>query len=131
MRHRYRMQTIKSFRDLLVWQKSMDLAESCYRVAQRLPQREQMVMGYQLRKSSVSLPSNIAEGFCRHSTAFYIQHLWTAHASGGELETQLELGTRLDLVKPRDTEILVADAQEVGRMINGLVRSLERGTHGR
>ena len=124
------MQTIKSFRDLQVWQKSMDLAVRCYRTAQRLPKQEQMVLGYQLRKSSVSLPSNIAEGFSRHSTAHYIQHLWTAHGSGGELETQLELGTRLDLVVPREAELLIADAQEVGKMINGLVSSLERnGTH--
>jgi four helix bundle protein len=124
------MQTIKSFRDLMVWQKSMDLAVRCYRTAQRMPKQEQMVLGYQLRKSSVSLPSNIAEGFLRHSTAFYIQHLWTAHGSGGELETQLELGKRLDLVVAAEAEILIADAQEVGRMINGLVASLRRdGTH--
>ena len=61
---------------------------------------EQPALGYQVRKSSLSIPSNVAEGFSRHSTAFYVQHLWTAHASGAELETQL---------------------------INGLVRSLERG----
>jgi four helix bundle protein len=120
------MQTIKSFRDLLVWQKSMDLAVRCYRAAQRLPRQEQMVLGYQLRKSSVSLPSNIAEGFLRHSTAFYIQHLWTAHGSGGELETQLELGQRLELFTPEAAQILIGDAQEIGKMINGLVSSLER-----
>jgi four helix bundle protein len=120
------MKTIKSFRDLLVWQKSMDLAVRCYRIAQRLPKQDQMVLGYQIRKSSVSLPSNVAEGFCRHSTAHYIQHLWTAHGSGGELETQLELGHRLDFFEVRETELLIGDAQEVGKMINGLVRSLER-----
>jgi four helix bundle protein len=121
------MQTIKSFRDLLVWQKSMDLAVNCYRAAQRLPKQDQMVLGYQLRKSAVSVPSNIAEGFSRHSTAFDIQHLWTAHGSDGELETQKELGTRLDLLARDQADILVANAQEVGKMINGLVRSLERG----
>jgi four helix bundle protein len=107
--------TIQSFRDLLVWQKSMDLAVRCYRAAQRLPKQAQMVLGYQLRKSSVSIPSNIAEAFSRHSTAFYIQHLWTAHGSGGELETQLELGKRLELVTPQQAEILIADAQETAR----------------
>ena len=72
------------------------------------------------------MPSNVAEGFSRHSTAFYIQHLWTTHASGAELETQIELGNRLDLIPSANAEILVADAQEVRRMINGFVRSLER-----
>ena len=69
------MTTINSFRDLLVWQKSMDLAVRCYKAAQRLPKADQMVLGYQIRKSAVSMPSNVAEGFSRHSTAFYIQHL--------------------------------------------------------
>ena len=95
-----RMASINSFRDLLVWQKSVDLAVNCHRIAKRFPRDEQPALGYQVRKSSLSIPSNVAEGFLRHSTAFYVQHLWTAHASGAELEAQL---------------------------INGLVRSLERG----
>jgi four helix bundle protein len=122
------MTNISSFRDLLVWQKAMDLAVRCYKVAQSLPRADQMVLGYHIRKSAVSMPSNIAEGFSRHSTAFYIQHLWTTHASGAELETQVELGNRLDLIPAANAEILIADAQEVGRMINGLVRSLERAS---
>ena len=93
------MMKIESYRDLIVWQKSMDLAVRCYRAAQALPKSEQQVLGYQLRKSSVSIPSNIAEGHSRHSTPHYIQR----------------------------------DTQEVGRMINGLVKSLERSerTRGR
>jgi four helix bundle protein len=89
------MDRITSFRQLLVWQKSMDLAARCYETASVLPKSEYSVLGYQIRKSAVSIPSNIAEGFSRHSTAFYIQHLWTAHASGAELETQVELGRRV------------------------------------
>lgn len=122
------MSTVTSFRNLLVWQKSMDLAVRCYRTAQKLPKSEQSVLGYQLRKTAVSIPSNIAEGFSRHSTASYIQHLWIGHASGAELETQVELGRRVELVTESESERLIADAQEIGRMINGLVRSLERPT---
>src|SRR5688572_21734036 len=121
------MQPITSFRHLLVWQKSMDLAVRCYDVARKFPRSEQMVLGYQVRKSAVSMPSNVAEGFSRHSTPFYIQHLWTAHASGAELETQLELGKRIQIVTEPEAEGLIADAQEVARMINGLVRSLSNG----
>ncbi len=121
------MSDVKSFRDLVVWQKSMTLAERCYNLSIRFQRPHQDVLGFQIRKSSVSMPSNIAEGFSRHSTAHYIQHLWTSHASGAELETQLELGQRVKVVTVREAEILIADAQEVGRMLNGLVGSLERG----
>ena len=120
------MTEIESFRDLFVWQKSMDLAVRCYRAAQGLPKSEQSVLGYQVRKSSVSIPSNIAEGHSRHSTPHYLQHLWTAHASGAELETQVEIGRRVELFSEQQAETLIRDAQEVGRMINGLVGSLER-----
>jgi four helix bundle protein len=104
----------------------MDLAVRCHLVARKFPRDEQPVLGYQIRKSAVSMPSNVAEGFSRHSTPFYIQHLWTAHASGAELESQLELGRRIDIVREEDAAGLIADSQEVGRMINGLVRSLNR-----
>jgi four helix bundle protein len=120
------MSTIRSFRDLQVWDKSMDLAVRCHRIAKRFPRDEQPVLGYQVRKSAVSMPSNIAEGFARHSTAFYIQHLWTAHASGAELQTQLEVGRRIEIVTEREAEMLISDAQEVWRMLFGLVASLKR-----
>ena len=119
------MTTITSFRDLLVWQKAMTLAQACYVVSRRMPKQEQMVLGHQIRKSAVSIPSNIAEGQARKATAVYIHHLWVAHGSGAELETQLELGTRVKVVGDEDAAALIADAQEIGRMIHGLVRSLK------
>ena len=121
------MQTITSFRDLLVWQKSIDLAVRTHRLAQKLPRSEATVLGYQIRKSSLSIPSNVAEGWSRQSTPSYIQHLRIAHGSGGELETQLEVGRRLELVAEDAAHLLITDAQEIGRMLNGLARSLQRG----
>jgi len=118
--------TITSFRDLLVWQKSMDLAVRAYRTARTLPKEDRMVLGFQIRKSSVSMPSNIAEGFSRHSRPHYIQHLWTAHGSGAELETQVELANRLGLIRLDHATMLIEDVQEIARMINGLVGSLKR-----
>ena len=120
------MSKIESFRDLLVWQKSIDLAVRRHRLARRFPRDEQPALGYQTRKSSLSIPSNIAEGFARHSTASYIQHLWTAHASGAELQTQLLVGERIDVISETDAAALRADAEEVGRMLYGLVASLGR-----
>lgn len=104
----------------------MDLARRCYLISNQLPSRDQFVLGYQLRKSSVSIPSNVAEGFCRHSKAAYINHLWIAFASAAELETQIELGSRLGLIDAPATEVLIRDTQEVEKMLNGLVASLER-----
>ena len=120
------MTELKSCRELLVWQKAMDLAVRTYRTAQALPRQEQSVLGYQLRKSAVSIPSNIAEGFSRHSRPAYIQHLWYAHGSGAELETQIEIGRRVELVSVETGDLLIADLEETGRMLYGLVRSLER-----
>lgn len=122
------MSAIKSFRDLLVWQKSMDLAERCYRLTRGFPYRDQQVVGYQIRKSSVSIPSNIAEGKARFYDSVYIQHLWVAHGSAAELETQLELGRRVGIVAKDEAEALINDSQEVGRMLHGLVRALASST---
>jgi four helix bundle protein len=120
------MSKLQSFRDLHVWEKSVDLAVRCHRLAKRFPRDEQPALGYQTRKSSLSMPSNIAEGFARHSTASYIQHLWTAHASGAELQTQLIVGTRIEIASEAEAAVLIADADEIGRMLHGLVSSLER-----
>jgi four helix bundle protein len=119
------MSSITSFRDLLVWQKAVTLAVDCHQVARRFPREEQQVLGYQIRKSGVSIPSNIAEGFSRHSTAYYIQHLWMAHASEAELETQIEIARRVSIVNAHDAAALTTNAQEVARMINGLAGSLK------
>ena len=120
------MPKISSFRDLLVWQKAMALAECGYRLSKRLPRDDQQVLGYQIRKSCVSVPSNIAEGFGRHSTAEYIHHLRFSKGSVNELQTQLELGRRLQIVRETEATIIITDAEEVGRMLNGLVESLRR-----
>jgi four helix bundle protein len=80
-----------------------------------------MVLGYQIRKSSVSMPSNVAEGHSRHSTAHYVQHLFTAHASGAELETQLEIGTRVEIIPASEADVLIRDAQEIGRPCPALI----------
>jgi four helix bundle protein len=120
------MSKITSFRELLVWQKSMNLAERCYRVSKRFPRDDQAVLGYEIRKSCVSIPSNIAEGFGRHHTAEYIHHLRFSNGSNNELQTQVEIGRRVEIVSEEDAAAIIADAEEVGRMLHGLVNSLAR-----
>lgn len=118
------MSKITSFRELFVWQKSMDLAERCYRISRRFKREDQDALGNQIRKCCVSVPSNIAEGFGRHFTLEYIHHLRIANGSNNELQTQLELGRRLQTLSNDEASVLLADAQEVGRMLQGLVTSL-------
>ena len=120
------MAKINSFRDLIVWQKGLGLAERCYVLVRRFPKGDQVVLGYQIRKSSLSIPSNIAEGQARHSTAGYLNHRRIASGSCAELQTQLELAKRIHLVTEEQAAIYIADAEEIGRMLGGLVASLER-----
>jgi four helix bundle protein len=121
------MAKINSFRELLVWQKSMDLAERSYCVTRRFRRDDQLALGFEIRKSGISIPSNIAEGFGRHHTGEYIHHLRYANGSNNELQTQLEIGHRVEIVTVEEASALIADAEEVGRMLHGLIGSLERG----
>ena len=120
------MAKITSYRELLVWQKSMNIAERCYAVSRDFRRDEQQVLGFQIRKSCVSVPSNIAEGFGRHHTGEYIHHLQFANGSNNELRTQIELGRRLKMVSDQEAEALIADSEEVGRMLQGLINALRR-----
>ncbi len=88
------MSKIESFKDLIVWQKSMELALDVYKIASSLPQNEQYGLCSQLKRSAVSIPSNIAEGHKR-GTKEFIQFLKIAYGSSAELETQLLLSQKL------------------------------------
>ena len=92
---------ITSFRDLIAWQKAMDLADMVYEVTDNFPPREWFGLASQMRKSAVSVPSNIAEGH-RRRTPGYMHHLEMALGSHGELDTQCELATRRRLITPTD-----------------------------
>ena len=120
------MTRLTSYRELIVWQKSMNLAERCYRMTRRFKRDDQLVLGHEIRKSCVSIPSNIAEGFGRHYTPEYIHHLRYSSGSSNELQTQVELTKRVEIVTPTEGDILIADAEEIGRMLHGLIGSLER-----
>ena len=89
------------------------------------PVRERFVLSAQTRKSAISIPSNIAEGFCRKSLPTYINHLKIALGSEGELFTQLEIGKRLRYASAADVDRRLRDLSEVGRMMRGLLTSLE------
>ena len=118
------MAKITSFRDLVAWQKSMDLADMIYDLTDGFPAREHFGLAYQLRKAAVSIPSNIAEG-SRRRTAGYIHHLFMALDSHAELDTQCELSARRRFISGADTKPLEDLVAEVGRVTHGLLRSLD------
>jgi four helix bundle protein len=117
------MAQLKSFRELIAWQKAMDLADLVYELTEPFPTREHFGLAYQLRKSAVSIPSNIAEG-TRRKTPGYLNHLVISLGSHAELDTQCEIATRRRYVKPGDRARLQSQVDEVGRIIHGLARSL-------
>jgi four helix bundle protein len=116
--------SIKSHRDLLVWQKSMTLVTDCYKLTERFPDRERYGLSSQLQRAAVSIPANIAEGNARRSTASYLNHLSIAAGSVAELETHLLIAVNLRYVTNKEVEGQMQLLDEVRRMIAGLSRSL-------
>ena len=116
---------IKSFRDLDVWHLSMKLAEDIYPIVRQFPPDERFGLSLQLRKAGVSIPSNIAEGSGYGTNRRYVHHLRVATGSDSEVQTQLELAERLKFATPAQVRPLIDRASEVGRMLNGLIRSLD------
>jgi four helix bundle protein len=116
---------INSFRDLKVWQKAMQLVERVYRLSGQFPAGERFGLVSQMRRSAVSIPSNIGEGFRRRRRRVYVQLLETALGSQGELDVQLEIARRLEHCDEIEYRSLQTEVDAVGKMLNGLIASLE------
>src|SRR3989338_1142406 len=112
---------LHSFRDLIVWQKSMDLVVLVYGLTGKFPNEEKFGLTSQMRIAAVSIPSNIAEGRRRGTSKEYRQFLQIAYGSGGELETQLEIGLRLTFLKENDYQKADNLLREVMKMLNSLM----------
>ena len=113
-----------SYRKLDVWQRAMDLVVECYKASKRFPREELYGLTSQLQRAAVSVPANIAEGQGREHRKEFLHHLSIAHGSLAELETHLQLAERLDYINSPDVQGLLTRSEEVGRMINGLRKSL-------
>ncbi|MEX0917453.1 MAG: four helix bundle protein [Candidatus Paceibacterota bacterium] len=118
---------IDSFRDLVVWQKSMELSKQIYAMTKELPKEEQFGLVFQLRRCAVSIPSNIAEGSKRGTRKDYVRFLRIAQGSGAELETQLLLVR--ELYKVRGVEEIQALLEEVQKMLTTMVKKLDIHPH--
>jgi len=113
----------RNYRDLLAWQKAMDLVAAVYLASQQFPREETFGLRAQIRRAAVSVPSNIAEGQGRAGDKEMVHFLRIAHGSLRELETQVLIAERLCYIPPEETQPLLTLAGEVGRLLNGLIKS--------
>jgi four helix bundle protein len=118
------MTPIRSYRDLDAWKLSMKLAEGCYRFTETFPQSELFGLAAHIRKSAVSIPSNVAEGHSRRSRVAFANFVGIAMGSLAELETQIELARRLGMGQEEDAVSLLESAGDVGRILHGLRSAL-------
>src|SRR3989344_5824058 len=117
---------IRSYKDLIVWQKAFKLALNVYEVTKKFPKEEVYGLTSQMRRCAISIPSNIAEGYARHRRLEYIQFLQIAFASGAELETQLLIAKEIGFIKENDSKSLSTQLDEVMKMLNSLIDKLKR-----
>ena len=119
---------MNSYKELIVWQKSFSLVREIYILTEKFPKSEIYGLYSQMRRSAVSIPSNIAEGYCRGSRKEFSQFLNIAFASGAELETQIMLAKSLKFVKDEDAEKAEALLSEAMKMLNVLMKKLRNNS---
>jgi four helix bundle protein len=119
------MRTNAAYRKLETWQVAIDFVEQCYKVTRRFPREEVYGLTSQLRRAAVSIPSNVAEGYCRRNTKVYMNHVSIALGSHAEIETCVEIAVRLEFIDKSTQEALERDLASIGRLLNALHKSLE------
>lgn len=115
-------ETDSTYRDLMVWQKAMDLVTSVYRCTKAFPRGERFGLAAQMRRASVSVPSNIAEGKGRRTTKELVQFLFNARGSLLELQTQVSIAERLEYLSEKEVTHLESSSARVGQLLNGMIR---------
>jgi four helix bundle protein len=118
------MQKITGHKDLIVWQKAMDLVVDTYALTDTFPQKEQYGLSSQMRRSAVSIPSNIAEGYHRSTTKEYRNFLQIAYGSASELDTQIEICIRTNIISSDDVASIRELLVEVLKMLNVLIKKI-------
>jgi four helix bundle protein len=118
------MGEINTYRDLIVWQKSMRLVTEVYSITKDFPSSELYALTNQIQRSAVSIPSNIAEGYGRNSTGDYKRFLQIAVGSLFELQTQIEIAFNLHYVTQSIFDDFLAKSQELDRMLFSLIRKI-------
>ncbi len=117
--------TVRSYRDLIVWQKAMALAAACYFKTRTFPRSEMYGITSQIRRAAASVPANIAEGNGRETTGAYINSLRIAQGSLKELETHVLLANTVELMNNEASTELLGACDDVGKLLRALIRSLQ------
>lgn len=120
------MSEIRDYKDLTVWQKAMELVKKIYIFTKKFPKEEQFGLTNQMRRSAVSIPSNISEGWMRQHTKEYIQFIYHALGSSGELDTQVIISKELGYLKPAEQTEISENVDHIIRMLRNLVKSLQK-----
>jgi four helix bundle protein len=115
----------RHFRDLIVWQRAMKLASVVYAATKAFPKEEMFGLTSQIRRAAVSVPSNIAEGHGRLTDNGFAVFLGQARGSLFEVETQIELASTLGYIKAIEAEKVIAECEELAKMLNGLLKTLK------
>jgi len=115
---------VESYRDLRVWQVGMDIVEACYNLTRTFPKEEIFGFTSQIRRSSASIPANVAEGYGRQPRGEYVQFLRVARGSSKELETHLLLAVRVGLTQEDEIKTVMSLCDEQGRMLTALIQSV-------
>ena len=114
----------KSYKELIVWKKAMKVAKETYYLTRKLPKEELYALTNQMRRCAISIPSNIAEGNARSTRKDYANFLRIAAGSKAELETQLLLAVEIGYLKSSDIEGLSKMLEEIGKMLNAMIKKL-------
>lgn len=116
---------IKTYKDLFVWQKSIQLVKHVYQVCEKFPEKEKFGVCSQLQRASVSIPANIAEGWGRETKSYYVNFLRISKGSLAEVETLLIVAKELGYLDNDAYKVIEEKTEEVSRMLNALIRSLK------
>ena len=115
---------IKTYRDLNIWNVGIELVKDIYKLTEKFPKQEMYGIVSQMRRSAISIPSNVAEGFKRYHNKEYIQFLYVTLGSCAELETQVTIAKELKYIQADKEVILLEKLDHIGRMITNLLKKL-------
>jgi four helix bundle protein len=122
--HNIQRPKVRSFKDLEIWQRSINLVENIYTVTRNFPKEEIYGLASQLRRAAVSIPSNIAEGFSRSSNKEYKQFLYISLGSCAEVVTQITIAQKLGYLEDGESNNLANEMEEISKMTMGLIKKL-------
>lgn len=116
---------VRDYKDLFVWQKAMELVTEVYRLVKLLPKEEIYALSDQMRRSAVSIPSNIAEGHSRNSDKELVQYLYIARGSNAELDTQIQIAMNLGYFTAEDAAVAIRCSKETNRLLNAFISKIQ------